>query len=41
MEKYIKPEITEINLEKLNIFTGCKSYASCDDSCYTGDADDD
>ena len=37
MEKYMKPEITEINLEELNIFTGCKSYANDDDSCYCGD----
>lgn len=37
MVKYIKPEITEIDLEEINIFTGCNSFANDDDSCYSGD----
>ena len=41
MKKYLKPQIEELDLLEMQIFTGCSSYADDDDSCYYGDDDDD
>ena len=41
MGNYQKPDIQEIDLNEINIFVGCQSYADDDDSCYSGDDDED
>ncbi len=41
MKKYETPNIEELDLNELSLFTGCQSFADDDDSCYSGDDEDD